>query len=72
MISPAGERPKHIHLRDPVDERLLPGRDIAAVPRVLGAGKLRVKQQREGVKAEKGPGETGTMRRGEPLHWASV
>lgn len=44
---PRGQRPKHIHLRDPVDERLLPGRDIAAVPRVLGAGELRVKHNRE-------------------------
>lgn len=39
--------PKHIHLRDPVDERLLPGRDIAAVLRVLGAGELWVKCNRE-------------------------
>lgn len=44
---PRGQRPKHIHLRDPVDERLLPGRDIAAVPRVLGAGELQVKHNRE-------------------------
>jgi len=42
----AGGR-SNIHLRDPVDERLLPGRDIAAVPRVLGAGELRVEGNRE-------------------------
>lgn len=41
------ERLKHIHLRDPVDERLLPGRDMATVPRVLGAGELRGKRNRE-------------------------
>lgn len=47
MPGPRAQRPKHIHLRDPVDERLLPGRDIAAVPQVLGAGELRVKRNRE-------------------------
>lgn len=39
--------PVRIHLRDPVDERLLPGRDMATVPRVLGTGELQGKSNRE-------------------------
>lgn len=57
-----GERLKHIHLRDPVDERLLPGRDMATVPRVLGAGELRGKRNREEVRVGKHP------RKGQPQH----
>lgn len=39
--------PVPIHLRDPVDERLLPGRDMAVVPRVLGTGELQRKSNRD-------------------------
>lgn len=37
-VQSRGQRLKHIHLRDPVDARLLPGMDMATVPRVLGTG----------------------------------
>lgn len=54
-VQSRGQRSKHIHLRDPVEARLLPGTDMAAVPRVLGTGNCGGRRQRERVKAGKWP-----------------
>lgn len=56
----------HIHLRDPVDERRLPGRDMATAPRVLGTGSCGVKATERGGEGKEWPWGDGDQAKVSP------